>query len=41
MRYILSKRPPVWVVDNIWPETVAFALAVGRLVNAEGYAMVN
>ena len=38
---LFSKRLPVWVVDNIWPETVAFALAVGRLVNAEGHAMVN
>jgi hypothetical protein len=38
---LFSKCLPVWAVDNIWPETVAFALAVGWLVNAEGDAMVN
>ena len=38
---LFSKCLHVWVVDNVWPETVAFALAVGRLVNAEGHAMVN
>jgi hypothetical protein len=38
---LFSKRLRVWVVDNVWPETVPFALAVGRLVNAEGHAMVN
>jgi len=38
---LFLKYLPVWAVDNIWPETVAFALAVGWLVNAEGDATVN
>ena len=38
---LFSKCLPVWAVDNIWPETVTLALAVGWLVNAEGHARMN